>query len=219
MTVFQRGAAGEVDGRDGHRRIGRKHQGGRLRIEVDIGVVVIENRWLNGVLREGAEIRDRAVALEAFRVLFQGPGQIGERADRDQIELARAFLAEPHQLIDCRFPSDLSDRFWQADIAQSVVAMHLGSGMRGLDRAFRPERHGNGGHSDGFQGAQGVSGRIGRGAIAVGRADGDHLHLRFGEEIEDHQRIVDAHIDIEHDRNDTHSYAALTKTFHRDYKR
>ncbi len=32
----------------------------------------------------------------------------------------------------------------------------------------------------------------------MGCTDGDHLHLRFGEEIEDHQRIVDTNIDIEH---------------------
>jgi hypothetical protein len=34
------------------------------------------------------------------RILPQSPGQIGERPDRDQLQLTRPLLPKPHDLID-----------------------------------------------------------------------------------------------------------------------
>ena len=170
-----------------------------MRVVVDVGVELAQHARL-GIRAGAAHDHHRAVALERLRVALQRKPEVRERADREQVELARRLAPEPHELVGGVLAGRRARGGGEADVAEPVRAVdEAGQVERDLQRHLGAAGHRHVAEPARLEHDERVARRVLDRAVAVDAAERDDLGVLARGEQRDRDRVVDPHVHVEHD--------------------
>ena len=200
MALLQHVGHGDVQRHQGHVPVGGEHVRGGFGVVGDVGLGHAGD--VPGSERGAAHDGDVLHQPGQLGVQAQRFGDVGERPDGQDPQLAGVFVGEPDQHLGGGSGHQLGVGRFQRDLADPVGAVDVrGAAVEGTNkRVVGSERDGDVGVPGELEQVQGVPGADGGTDVAADGADPPHVRLRRGEQVGQGEGVVDPGVAVEVER-------------------